>query len=68
MQALGYQTATIEWGEVYTALQTGVVDGDAGNIIYWDYQYFGDILDYFVRVKSNFITGVLTMNLKKKQF
>lgn len=64
MQALGYQTATIEWGEVYTALQTGVVDGDAGNIIYWDYQYFGDILDYVVRVKSNFITGVLTMNLE----
>ena len=62
MQALGYQTAAIDWGEVYTALQTGVVDGEAGNVIYWDYEYFRDLLDYYVRSKHFFMTGVLSMN------
>ncbi|SEF65788.1 TRAP transporter substrate-binding protein DctP [Marinobacterium lutimaris] len=63
MQALGYQTAAIDWGEVYTALQTGVVDGEAGNVIYWDYEYFRDSLDYYVQTKHFFMTGVLSMNL-----
>ena len=62
MQALGYQTAAIEWGEVYTALQTGVVDGEAGNVIYWDYEYFRDSLDYYVQTKHFFMTGILSAN------
>ena len=62
MQALGYQTAAIDWGEVYTALQTGVVDGEAGNVIYWDYEYFRDSLDYYVQTKHFFMTGILSAN------
>lgn len=62
MQALGYQTAAIDWGEVFTSIQTGVVDGDAGNIIYWDYEYFRDVLDYYVRTKHSFVTGSISMN------
>lgn len=62
-QAMGYTTATIDWGEVFTAIQTGVVDGDAANVIYWDYEYFRDTLDYYTRTKQAFITGILSMNL-----
>jgi len=64
MQALGYQATAITWGEVYTSIQTGVVDGDAGNIIYWDYEYFRDVLDYYVRTKHTFVTGSLSMNME----
>ncbi|MBF7054664.1 TRAP transporter substrate-binding protein DctP [Halomonas sp. KAO] len=64
MQALGYQTAAIDWGEVYTALQTGVVDGEAGNVIFWPYEYFRDTLDYYVHTKHFFMTGVLVMNME----
>ncbi|WP_210147900.1 TRAP transporter substrate-binding protein DctP [Aromatoleum petrolei] len=64
MQALGYQTAAIDWGEVYTAMQTGVVDGEAGNVIFWDYEYFRDIVKTYVRTKHFFMTGVLSMNHK----
>src|SRR5699024_5203143 len=64
MQALGYQTAIIDWGEVFTSIQTGVVDGDAANVIFYDYEYFRDTLDYYVRTKQQFITGVLSMNLE----
>lgn len=64
LQALGYQTASITWGETFTSIQTGVVDGDAGNVIYWDYEYLRDVLDYYVRTKHNFATGILSMNLE----
>lgn len=62
LQSMGYQTASIDWGEVYTSIQTGVVDGDAGNVIYWDYEYFRDVLDYYVRTKHTFVTGNLLFN------
>jgi len=62
MQALGYQAVPIDWGEVYTSIQTGVVDGDSGNIIYWDYEYFRDVVDYYVWTKHIFSTGALMMN------
>ena len=64
MQSLGYQATAITWGEVYTSIQTGVVDGDAGNTIYWDYEYFRDVLDYYVRTKHTFVTGALSMNME----
>lgn len=63
LASMGYQTAAIDWGEVYTSIQTGVVDGDAGNVIYWDYEYFRDVLDYYVRTKHTFVTGNLLANL-----
>ncbi|WP_068304531.1 TRAP transporter substrate-binding protein DctP [Pararhodobacter sp. CCB-MM2] len=64
IQAMGYQTATIDWGEVFTAIQTGVVDGDGANVIYWDYEYFRDTLDYYTRTRQQFLTGILSMNLE----
>lgn len=62
VQALGYQTATIDWSEVFTAIQTGVVDGDGANIIYWDYEYFRDVLDYYNQTNMQFVTGIIAMN------
>lgn len=62
LQALGYQPASIAWGEVFTSIQTGVVDGEAGNIIYWDYEYFRDVLTHYTRIKHMFVTGTLAMN------
>lgn len=62
VQAMGYVSVPLDWNEVYTAIQTGVVDGDAGNIIYWDYQFFGEILDYFVHTKHFFGQAALMMN------
>lgn len=62
LKAMGYQPAALTWGEVYTSIQTGVVDGEAGNIIYWDYEYFRDVLTHYTRTKHVFVTGVLSMN------
>lgn len=63
VQALGYQTADIDWAELPTSLQTGVVDGSASNVIFYPYTYLRNDLNYYVRMKQNFITGLLTMNL-----
>jgi len=64
VQAMGYQTATIDWGEVYPAIQMGVVDGDAANVIYWDYEFFRDVLDYYIHTRQQFNTGILSINRK----
>lgn len=61
-QAMGYQTATIDWGEVYPAIQMGVVDGDAANVIYWDYEFFRDTIDYYTHTKQQFNTAILSIN------
>lgn len=63
LEAMGYQTASIDWSEVFTSIETGVVDGDAANVVYWDYEYFRDTLDYYVRTKQAFVTGMISMNL-----
>lgn len=63
MKAMGFEAVPIDWSEVYTSIQTGIVDGDSGNVIYWDYEYFGDVLDYFVHSKQNFAFSILSMNL-----
>jgi len=60
---MGFEVVPIDWSEVYTSIQTGVVDGDSGNVIYWDYEYFRDILDYYVHSRQSFAFSVLTMNL-----
>ena len=61
--AMGFEAVPIDWSEVYTSIQTGVVDGDSGNVIYWAYEYFRDILDYYVHSRQNFAFSVLTMHL-----
>jgi TRAP-type C4-dicarboxylate transport system substrate-binding protein len=62
LQAMGFQAVPIDWAEVYTSIQTGVVDGDCCNVIYWDYEYFRDQLDYYVHSKHVFSSYALLMN------
>lgn len=47
-QALGYKTTTINYSDVYTALQTGVCDGSWNGGAYANYQSFRDVLKYYV--------------------
>ena len=61
-QALGYQTAAIDWGELYSAIQTGIVGGDAANVIFYDLTYFPDLLTDWTSTRTQLITGVLTAN------
>lgn len=62
MQALGYQTAAIDWGELYSSIQTGIVAGDAANVIFYDLTYFPDLLTDWTSTRTQLITGALTVN------
>lgn len=63
VQVLGYQVIPVDWGETYTAIQTGVVDGGSNNPIYWTYEFFRDLLQYFVDTGHTFSSADLTMHL-----
>lgn len=62
LETMGFQATAIPWDEIFTSIQTGVVDGDAANTIYWDYQFFKDTLDYYVRTKHVFQAATLTVS------
>jgi len=62
VQALGYQTAAIDWGELYSSIQTGIVAGDAANVIFYDLTYFPDLLTDWTSTRTQLITGALTVN------
>ncbi|MDR0355481.1 MAG: TRAP transporter substrate-binding protein DctP [Deltaproteobacteria bacterium] len=63
MQALGYQVIPVDWNETYTAIQTGLVDGSSNNPIFWTYDTFRDLLEYFVDTSHTFSSADMTMNL-----
>jgi len=67
LHAMGYQTAEIAWNELGTAMRNGAVDGDSANIIFWDYKYLKDIIEYYVHTEHIFMAGHLAMNKKSWQ-
>ena len=66
-QALGYNTTTINYSDVYTALQTGVCDGSWNGGAYANYQSFRDVLKYYVDYRICNDVYSLVMNTKKLQ-
>ena len=52
VDALGYQTVTISFSEVFTAMQTGVCDGVFGSSIVSNYNNFREIIKYFINYRG----------------
>jgi TRAP-type C4-dicarboxylate transport system substrate-binding protein len=52
--AMGYQVATIPYAEVFTSLQTGVIDGDSGSGPEGAYTAFGDIAGTCIEYPNSF--------------
>lgn len=51
-QDLGFSTTTIDWGDVFPALQQGVVDGVIGGTPEANYTAFRDAISYYVPYNS----------------
>ena len=51
MQGMGYNPSTVPWGDVYTSVQTGVIDGFNGAVASVAYQQFRDVISTFVDAK-----------------
>lgn len=60
-KAMGYNTTTIAYSDLYSALQTGVADGWIGGSAYVNKTSFGDVLKYYVDNKYilELIVGIM---------
>lgn len=59
---LGYMTSTMPWGEVFTGLQTGIIDGLGSFSAESAYLSFRDAINYVLPVKTYLDVYLLTIN------
>ncbi|MCL2001419.1 MAG: TRAP transporter substrate-binding protein [Planctomycetes bacterium] len=62
MAAFGISGTPIPWGEVYTSLQTGVVDGAENTLNTFNINRFDEVCRYIAMSQHNFNTCVMVMS------
>lgn len=62
MDALNWDTVTINWSDVYTAMQTGVCDGYIGSSAVLVYYTFRDLVKYYYPMRAYTETLSYVMN------
>lgn len=62
LKRLGYQTAPVAWSELYTSLQTGVVDGAIGGTASDQVDSFLDITKMWIQYNDHFELGWIFAN------
>lgn len=65
IEAMDYPTVTINYSDLFSAIQTGVCDGWFGGTAELNYVAFRDAIKYFVRYNALLENGVFLMNEKK---
>lgn len=65
-QGFGFNTTTIPYADLYSALQTGVADGWIGGSAYVNYESFGDLIKYFA--DDRYIMEVIPIAINKELF
>jgi len=61
---LGFQTVSVPYAELYTALQTGIADGWCGGPAMVNYLSFGDVIKYAVICNDFFENTSYLMSMK----
>lgn len=62
MSAMGYRTQSVNWSELFTALQTGVVDGFVGGHPPAVYDQFRDVVHYYLQINNFFEVATISIN------
>jgi TRAP-type C4-dicarboxylate transport system substrate-binding protein len=65
-EALGYKTSTIAWSDIYTSMQTGVVEGYTGMQTYSSLQFFADVTKYWV--DYNYMPEIMGILMNQKAY
>lgn len=62
MSAMGYSIQAINWSELFTSLQTGVIDGFVGGHPPAVYEQFRDVIDYYIQINNFFEVATISIN------
>ena len=62
MLAMGYRIQSINWSELFTALQTGVVDGFIGGHPPACYEQFRDVISHYIQINNFFEVATVSIN------
>lgn len=62
---MGFRTVTMNWGDVPTAIQQGVVDGVIGGTAESNFTVMGDVVKYFLPYKTFVENTAFYMNQEK---
>ena len=62
MSAMGYRTQSVNWSELFTAVQTGVVDGFVGGHPPAVYDQFRDVVKYYLQINNFFEVATISIN------
>ena len=65
MERFGYNVAVVAWAELYTGMQTGVVDGAIGGTPELALDNFKDIAKTWIQYNDHFESNYMFMNLAK---
>ncbi|HCY87387.1 MAG TPA: hypothetical protein DHV36_19800 [Desulfobacteraceae bacterium] len=64
-EALNYKTVTINWGDLYPAMQSGVCDGWIAGTPSWNYIAFKDLLNYYIPYNTTVDSTAYIMSMDK---
>ncbi|WP_298450545.1 TRAP transporter substrate-binding protein DctP [uncultured Marinobacter sp.] len=65
MEGFGYQVTTVPWAELYTAMQTGVVDGQIGGTAEMALDNFKDITNTWVQYNDHLELAWFVINAER---
>lgn len=62
IQEMGYRVQGINWSELFTAVQTGVVDGFVGAHPPICYDQFRDVIKYYIQINNFFDVATISIH------